>query len=78
MWVKTGMMVGIKSGCAKMATVFQIDRYLINYSSMMTYCQSGTSRVGREMKFGTVTNNDMGSSNITSIFEIDTFLINYS
>ena len=44
----------------------------------MTNCQSGTSRVDRKVKFGTVSNTDMANSNMTSLFEIDTFLINYS
>ena len=46
------MVLGIKTGNAKMAFVFGIDRFFINYSWLMTYSQSGISQVGRKVKFG--------------------------
>ena len=42
-----------------MAFVFEIDRFFINYSWLMTNRQSGIFRVDRMITFGEVTNNDM-------------------
>ena len=78
MRIKTGIVLWIKTGNAKMAFVFEIDRLFINYSWLMTYCQSCISRVDRKVIFGGVTNNDMRSKNMTSIFVIDMSFINYS
>ena len=58
MRINTGLVLGIKPGNARMAFVFEIDMFFINYSCLMTYCQSGISQVGRKVKFGRVANND--------------------
>ena len=60
MRIKTGIVLGIKTRNAKMAFLFEIDRFFTNYTWLMTYCQSCISRVDKMVKFG-VTNNDMRS-----------------
>ena len=61
MRIKTGIVLGINTGNSKLTFVFEIDWLFINYSWLMTYCQTGISQVGRKVKFGRVTNNDMRS-----------------
>ena len=48
MRIKTGIVVlGIKTGNAKMAFVFEIDRFFINDLWLISYCQTGIFQVGR-------------------------------
>ena len=51
MKIKTGIVLGIKTGNAKMAFGFEIDRFFIHYSWLMTYCQSCVCRIGDKEKY---------------------------
>ena len=61
-----------------MTSVFEIDRNVVNYSYIMTYCHFPVKQGQNMLKIGTWGIFESGRTNMTSVFEIDQNFINYS